>query len=287
MNSVRIINLQQLVVMLVATVLVGATLAARADDLETVKSRGVLRVAVYSDFEPFSDNGKGIDVELAQALAAKLGVKADVVAFDAGENMADDFRNMVWKGHYLGYPVAHVLLHVPVDTVLMDKNPQVQIFAPYYNEQIAVLRNLTQVPVFLGLEAFTRIKIGVEGDSLPHQYLVGSMGGRFADSVVQFKTVHQAVDALKAGSLGAVMASRAQMEAAAGVIPKTLALTQFTGVGLSVREWDLGLAVKKENTELAKVLEEAMQSLKVDGTLQKLFVKYSVSYQAPTLARSK
>ena len=30
-----------------------------------------------------------------------------------------------------------------------------------------------------------------------------------------------------------------------------------------------------------------MQSLKADGTLQKLFVKYSVSYQKPTLVRSK
>ena len=71
------------------------------------------------------------------------------------------------------------------------------------------------------------------------------------------------------------------------VIPKTLEMTEFSGVGMSVREWDLGLAVKKENTELAAALEQAMQSLKADGTLQKLFVKYSVSYQKPTLVRSK
>ena len=121
------------------------------------------------------------------------------------------------------------------------------------NQQKSLQNNnrLSQVPVFLGLEAFTRIKIGVEGDSLPHQYLVGSLGGRFAENVVQFKTVHLAIDALKAGKLGAVMASRAQMEAAVGVIPKTLEMTEFSGVGMSVHEWDLGLAVKTENTELA------------------------------------
>lgn len=265
--------------------MVAAQIAA-ADDLEAVKGRGVLRVAVYREFAPFSDDGKGIDVDIAEALAAKLGVKADVAAFDAGEDVGDDLRNLVWRGHYLGYPVAHVMLHVPVDKALMEKYPQVRIFAPYYNEQIAVLRNLTQVPVFVGLEAFTRIKIGVEGDSLPHQYLVGSMGGRFAENVVQFKTVQQAVDALKAGKLGAVMASRAQMEAALGSLPENMEMTQFTGVGMSVREWDLGLAVKKDNTELAKALEEALQQLKTDGALQKIFHGYGVSYQGPTLARS-
>jgi ABC-type amino acid transport substrate-binding protein len=260
---------------------------AVADDLEAVKSRGVLRVAVYKEFAPFSDNGKGIDVDIAEALAARLGAKADVAAFDAGEDVGDDLRNLVWRGHYLGYPVAQVMLHVPVDKVLMEKHPQVLIFAPYYNEQIAVLRNTTQVPVLVGLEPFTRIKIGVEGDSLPHQYLVGSLGGRFAENVVQFKTVQQAVDALKAGKLGAVMASRAQMEGAMGSLPKNLEMTQFTGVGMAVQEWDLGLAVKKDNTELAKALAVALRDLKTDGTLQKIFFRHGVSYQPPTLARSK
>ena len=64
-------------------------------------------------------------------------------------------------------------------------------------------------------------------------------------------------------------------------------MTEFSGVGMSVHEWDLGLAVKQDNTELTKALDDAMQALKADGTLQKLFVKYSVSYQKPTLVRSK
>ena len=42
--------------------------------MQKVQQRGVLTVALYKDFAPFSDEGQGIDVELAQALAAKLGV---------------------------------------------------------------------------------------------------------------------------------------------------------------------------------------------------------------------
>lgn len=67
------------------------------DALETVQTKGVLRVAVYRSFAPFSDGGRGIDVDLAKALAAKLGVKPDVAAFDAGEEVSDDLRNMVGR----------------------------------------------------------------------------------------------------------------------------------------------------------------------------------------------
>jgi hypothetical protein len=73
----------------------------------------------------------GIDIDLARALAGALDLKLSLLPFNADENMNDDLRNMVWKGHYLGYGPADVLMHVPVDRPLMQANPQVQIFAPY------------------------------------------------------------------------------------------------------------------------------------------------------------
>ena len=85
---------------------------------------------------PFHVAGKGIDVELAQALADALGVKLSLLPLNADENMADDLRNMVWRGHYLGDGPADVLMPVPVDRPLMDADPQVSIFAPCYRERI-------------------------------------------------------------------------------------------------------------------------------------------------------
>jgi hypothetical protein len=43
--------------------------------------------------------------------------------------MGDDLRNMVWRGHYLGYGPADVMLQVPVDKFLAH-NPQVMILRP-------------------------------------------------------------------------------------------------------------------------------------------------------------
>ncbi|MBC7207285.1 MAG: ABC transporter substrate-binding protein, partial [Methyloversatilis sp.] len=81
-------------------------LPARADDDAVwagIQKTGVLRVAFYKDFAPFSNEGKGSDVDVAAALAARMGLKMSPMFFDADENMGDDLRNMVWKGHYMGY----------------------------------------------------------------------------------------------------------------------------------------------------------------------------------------
>ena len=108
---------------------------ARAGAIEKIRARGTLSVAIYQEMPPFHVAGQGIDVELAQALAGALDVKLSLLPFQADENMRDDLRNMVWRGHYLGFGPADVLLHVPVDRPLMEANKQVQILAPYCRDR--------------------------------------------------------------------------------------------------------------------------------------------------------
>ena len=136
-------------------------LPARAD-WQKIQQTGILKVAVYTEFAPFSDNGAGIDIDLARALTKKLGLKLALLPFPAGENLNDDLRNMVWKGHYLGYGPADVLLHVPVDRQLMAANDKVEIFAPYHVETVRLVRSARAIPAFDGLDALVGKRIGVE-----------------------------------------------------------------------------------------------------------------------------
>ncbi|MGW7773863.1 transporter substrate-binding domain-containing protein [Pseudomonas machongensis] len=69
--------------LLLATLFCGASLAlplAQADALADISARGVLKVAVPQDFPPFGSVGpdmkpRGLDIDTAQLLADKLGVK--------------------------------------------------------------------------------------------------------------------------------------------------------------------------------------------------------------------
>ena len=182
-----------------------AALPARADGLEAIRQRGRLRFAVYNDFPPYSmAGGKGIDADIARALAARLGVAPEVVGFTADEDMNDDLRNMVWKGHYLGTQPADVMMHVPVDPYLAKANDKVRIFGAYHREALALARRPEQVrqapsgSAAVALEVFTREKIGVETASLADAFLLGVLNGRLRENVVHFKTVGEAAQALAA-----------------------------------------------------------------------------------------
>jgi len=260
-------------------------LPALADDgLAAIRQRGRLRVAVYNDFPPYAmAGGKGIDADLARAIAGKLGLSAEVVGYNADEDMSDDLRNMVWKGHYLGTQPADVMMHVPVDEYLARANDKVRIFGAYHRESLALARNPQRVPALAGsaavaLEVFTREKIAVETASLADSFLLSVLNGRLRENVVHCRTVAEAAQALRSGQVAAVLATRAELEAALRPDDRVAVdLPKFAE--LKVDGWPLGMAVKAEERELAEAIAQALGELKADGTVAAIFRRHGISYQ--------
>ncbi|HNI81141.1 MAG TPA: transporter substrate-binding domain-containing protein [Rhodocyclaceae bacterium] len=267
--------------------LLAAGLPARADGLEDIRRRGSLTVAVYNDFAPFSSKGKGIDVELGEALGRKLGLATQVIGYNADEDMDDDLRNMVWKGHYLGARPSDVMMHVPVDSYLQGKNDKVRIFGPYHLETIAVARDPARVGAFRGsaanaLELFTREKIAVEGRSLSDAFLLGVLNGRLRDNVVHCKDIAEAIEKLKAGDVIAVMGPRSEIEVALGKGTRFIVdIVQMPE--LKINNWPLGMAVKADEAPLADALAGALKALEQDGTVAEIFARHGVTYLKPTV----
>ena len=173
-------------------------LGLAATPLARVRERGVLTVGLYHDMPPFHVDGKGIDVELAQALAESLGVKLALLPFHADDSVKDDLRHMVWRGHYLGYGPADVLLHVPVDRPLIDGNSQVTIFAPYGRESAMIARELERVPRLDTLSQLGGQRVAVPGQSLAGWLLIGADGGAYRNQLVtQWKDGAQAARAAR------------------------------------------------------------------------------------------
>jgi len=70
--------------------LTALTAAAHADEMASIKQAGVLSVGVFEDFPPFASAGSdmtlhGYDIDVADALAAALGVKLKLVGI-TGQN---------------------------------------------------------------------------------------------------------------------------------------------------------------------------------------------------------
>lgn len=249
-------------------------------DLDKLKHDGILKVAVYKDFAPFSAQDSGIDIDLARALADKLGLRLSLLPFDAGENLGDDLRNMVWKGHYLGYGPADVLMHVPVDPRLMDEARKVRIFAPYYHENVRLVRDVRKIPTYDGVDSLAGKKIGVEKVSISAMVMLGEQDGKFRDSVKIYPTAVEALEKLKAGELDAVLANRSEIESVIRQDPN-FALSEATFQRLPRQGWVVGMAVKNDNVELAKALQAATNDLAASGQLAQIFARHGVTLARP------
>ena len=261
--------------------LIGLSPVQADEQMDTIRKRGRLQVAVYNNFPPYSDAGKGIDVELGQALAAKLGLQAEIIGFMADENMSDDLRNMVWKGHYLRGNPADVMMRIPVDTEFAKANDKVRIFAPYHHEVMGMARIAKRIPAPSGsaaiaLEVFTREKIGVEVDTLAASFLGSVLHGRLRSNVVHFRSIREAAKALGEDSISAIMAPLGELDGALAGDTR-FAIDEAKLGELSPKSWPVGMAVKAEADDLAAALSGALSELQKDGTVAAIFKRHGVT----------
>ncbi|MFM1906743.1 MAG: hypothetical protein RLZZ591_420 [Pseudomonadota bacterium] len=277
--------------LLALPLLLGAGLVhAQGDltDLAKVQASGVLKVAVYKDNAPFSDGPagdiSGLDVSIAQALAAQLQLKLQLLPFDSGENMGDDLRNMVWRGHYLGYGPADVMLQVPADKYLMQENRQVVIVSPYMRQHTVVMHNTRQLAKIDGPEDLKGLALGAERGTGAASALMGNNGGMLRTQVKLFKTGVQAAQGALNGEVAAAYVLRAQAEAAMASEPAKAAGWQLSPLplpGTPANGWPVGMAVKATNKDLGAAIQRAMQTLQSNGEMLAIFKKHGLTLTAP------
>ena len=258
-------------------------------DLARIRSSGILKVAVYKDNAPFSDgpvadNMQGLDIALAGALARQMKLKLALLPFDAGERMNDDLRNMVWRGHYLGYGPADIMLHVPVDKYLMQENRQVLIFAPYMRQVQVLLHDTRALPQVRGPDDLKGHKLAVERGTGLASVLMGQQGGMLRTQVSVYPSGVEAAQAVVKGQAAAAYVLRSQAEAAlaqAEPRPAHLVLSSMPLEGIPENGWPLGLAIKAANKDLGQAIEAAFKELRGNGELLAMFQQRSMTLTAP------
>ena len=266
----------------------GVAQAQEKTALEKIRASGVLKIALYKDNDPYSDGTMakmtGLDVSLGQALAKALQLNPSFLPFDAGENMGDDLRNMVWKGHYLGYGPADVMLHVPVDKYFMGENRQAFIFAPYVREHLVVLSDAKVLDSVRSPEDLKGRKVTVEQGTGAASAMMGYGGGLLSSNVSIFKSGVEAANTVLLGKAEAAFVSLAQAESAIFQMKldrKDWLFSKLNMPGVPPNGWPLGMAVKADSKELATLLDNALDAMRSSGELLAIFQSHGLTLAAP------
>lgn len=291
-------------VALLLSLVLGQTAAARSYD--DVVDSGYLTVAVYRDFPPYSfqEDGvaKGVDVVLAQRIARAMSLQLKLHWVVPDENLEDDLRNNVWKGHYLDKDsenplaqknIADVMLRVPYDREFAYRqdtqtgelvNEQVVMFAPYQRESWRIVFDQKKIEAVPTMALFQYHPIGVEVDSLPSVYLGSAFRGRMRQNVKHYPSATLAFQRLLAGDIDAVMAMRGEVDyLAAQQSDDRYQLADNGFPGLGQQKWDVGMAVKSTYRQLAYAIEAVVEEMVREGEMQQLYQQYGMTYEIPAL----
>ncbi|MEO6679797.1 MAG: transporter substrate-binding domain-containing protein [Pseudomonas sp.] len=288
----------RLLAVLISAVLLCCQVAqAQVRTYDQMIAAGELKVAVYKDFAPYSfeDAGqaRGVDVDLAQALATALGVKLKLIWAPAGEKLDDDLRDYIWRSSQLhNQQLADLMMRVPYDRDYSQKrnelgeleNDHVVMFGPYQNEQWQVAFDRRRLESVGSVAVFEQHPIGVEVDSVPSFYLTSVFNGMLAAKTHHYPGVPQAFAAMKAGEVDAVMAMRGEVDwQVHEAHDPQVALAENAYPNMGKQRWEIGMAVHESNRQLSYAVEEALEALIREGKVQAIYAGYGLQYEVPEM----
>lgn len=226
---------------------------------EEEKEDNVLTMATNAEFPPFEylENGEivGADIEIAQAIADKLGMKLEI-------------SNIDFDAALTGAATGKYDMAVAGITANEERKKNMNFSDNYYtaSQSIIVLAD-SDYKTVADLKGKTfACQEGTTGE----QYLIDEKY-----DAQSYKTGAEAVAALTAGKVDAVVIDDAVARALSKKQDgKTVVLDE------ALTQEAYAIALKKGNNELTKKINEALAELKADGTLKKIFEKYELPYDA-------
>jgi polar amino acid transport system substrate-binding protein len=230
-------------------------------DLKTVEP-GKLHMSTNAEFPPYemtTDSGgfAGIDVEVAEAIAKKLGLElvVDDMGFDAALTAVQTGQSDI----------------AMAGITVTDDRLEVMDFSDSYATGVQVVIVKSDSPAVQSLDDLaSAAMIGTQKATTGYIYCSDTPenGGYGEDHVIAFDTGALAVMALVNGQVDAVVIDNEPAKAYVNENPGLEILdTEF-----AVEDYAIGFA--KGNTALKDAVNAAMKELKDDGTFQGIVDKY-------------
>lgn len=228
----------------------------KSDDTNTdTDTQETLTMATNAEFPPYEykegDNVVGIDAEVAQAIADKLGMKLEIV-----DTKFDAIIPGVQSGKYD--------MGMAGMTVTPEREQSVAFSDSYATGiQSIIVKQGSDIKSVDDLSEKT--KIGVQLGTTGDIYAKDDFG---EEAVQEYDKGADAVQALIAGKIDCVIIDN---EPAKSFVAANEGLEILK---TSYAEEDYAICFKKDNTELQTKVNDALKELIADGTVQKIVDKY-------------
>ncbi len=245
--------------------LIGASftaVTAHADDLlGQVKQRGTLRVGLEGTFPPFNSKAPsgelvGYDVDIARAVAAKLGLKPEFVTTE-------------WSGIIAGLQAGKFDVIVNQVAVTPQRKQVLDFSTPYVYSAAQLIQRKDDSRQFKSLDDLKGKKLGVS---------LGSNYNELAKSVpgIDVKTYPGAPEYLRdlaAQRVDAALNDRLMI----GYLIKTSNLPLRPGAIVEGGSSEVAIPFRKDNPKFAQAIDRALDEMRKDGSLGKLSAKWFAS----------
>ena len=241
-------------------VLTGCSSSSSSDD---PLADGALTIAVDDTYLPmeFRDDNNdlvGFDIDLGNALAEQLGVKAE-------------FVTVAWDGIFTGLTSNQYDVIISSTSITPERQESYSQSDPYIANGIVIVSRVDDTSKATTFEELAGSTVGVQLETsadVAAQTLQEETGTDI--TLKQFDGMLDAFSALEGKQIDYVMTDEAVAQYYVAQKPETFVISTTT----PLTNEPIGVTARKEDTALTEKINEALKKLKEDGTLKSISEKW-------------
>ncbi|WP_411348527.1 substrate-binding periplasmic protein [Paenibacillus sp. WLX2291] len=235
--------------------------SSSGNELEQIKSAGVLKVGLMGTYAPYNylDSNKqviGFDADIANEVAKRLGVKVE-------------FTTQAFSGLIPSLQAGKFDAIISQVTITDERKQQLDFSDPYITNQVKIIVNENNTDI-TKLADFKGKNIGVGLGTNDETYLRNEVLPQVGDFTI--KTYNDVITTLQDLNVGRIDATINNIYALKPVVEENG--FKIKAVGDAIKSDQAGIAIRKNNPELLESLNKALQDMKDDGTYNTIFEKW-------------
>lgn len=236
----------------------GAAQTAAADELDSIKEKGVLRIAMSGAYPPFNfinEQNKvvGFDPAIGTEIAKRLGVKVEIIT-------------TAWDG-IIGGLLANKYDAIVGSMSITEKRDEVVDFVgPYYRMSRGIF--VKKGSDIAAIKNITGRKVGVTLGETHEQWARGQDGWK----INTYKGLPELLLELDNGRIDAIVTD--DIPVLLAVKKNGNAITPLDTSGLSGVADRAGIAIREGNPKLLAAMQKALDDMQADGTYKTIAMEW-------------